>query len=263
MSAATITVGDGCRLHHRLDGPERAPFLVLSSSLGTDAELWEPQLEVLAESYRVLRYDMRGHGASDVPVGAYSIDRLVRDVLELLDALDVRGPVRFVGVSLGGLIGQWLAVRAPERVERLVLANTAAYMGPPEPWQRRIELVSREGMSAIAESVLERWFTPAFRRREIDVVARARAWLISTSPAGYAGCCAAIRDLDLRPTASLIAAPTLLVAGAHDPATPPGRSDELARLLRGSAHVATLEAAHLSNLEQPDAFNRALLEFLA
>ena len=259
---ALATVGDGCRLAYRLDGPPDAPVLVLSNSLGTAIEMWAPQLPALASRFRVLRYDVRGHGASDAPPGGYSLDRLGRDVLELLDGLGVER-VHFCGLSLGGMLGQWLAVRAPERIDRLVLANTTAYMGPPAGWQERIDTVLRDGMDAIAEATMARWFTPEFRARAPGAVAEVRGRLVATSVTGYAGCCAAIRDMDLRPTAPLIARPALLVAGTADPSTPPERSDEIARAMRADARVVLLEAAHLSNVEQPDAFSRAVLDFLS
>lgn len=257
-----VMLGDGCRLVCRFDGPDDAPVLVLSNSLGTALDMWAPQLPAFAERFRVLRYDSRGHGGSDAPPGAYSIDRLGRDVVELLDALGV-ARAHFCGLSKGGFVGQWLGVRAPERIDRLVLANTAAYMGPPSGWQQRIDRVLHDGMGAIAETVLERWFTPAFCARAPEAVEPIRRMLLATPPAGYAGCCAAIRDMDLRPTAPLIARPALVVAGAADPATPPERADELAGLMRAEARVVRLDAAHLANVEQPDAFAAAVLDFLA
>ena len=261
MLSPHVTLGDGCRLAYRLDGPEGAPVLVLSNSLGTHLQMWAPQIDAFAGLFRVLRYDSRGHGASDAPPGAYSLDRLGRDVVELLDALRL-GRVHFCGLSKGGMVGQWLGMRAPERIGRLVLANTAAYMGPPSGWQQRIETVLRDGMHAITEAVLERWFTPQFRASAPGRVAAVRDMLLTTAPAGYAGCCAAIRDMDLRVTAPLVAVPTLLIAGARDPSTPPATAQELARLLPERPRVVTLDAAHLSNVEQPDAFNRAVLDFL-
>jgi 3-oxoadipate enol-lactonase len=262
MERTTVTLGDGCRLAYRFDGPVDAPVLVLSNSLGTTLEMWTPQMAAFAEHFRVLRYDSRGHGGSDVPPGAYSMDRLGRDVVELLDILGLER-VHFCGLSKGGMVGQWLGVRAPARIDRLVLANTAAYMGPPSGWQERIDTVLRDGMAAIAGALLMRWFTPEFLRRATDEVAGARTMLLATPPAGYAGCCAAIRDMDLRPTAPLIARPTLIGAGSADPATPPERSDELAGAMRVETRVVRLDAAHLANVEQPDAFSRAVTDFLA
>lgn len=256
-----VTMGDGCRIAYRLDGAPAAPVLVLSNSLGTALEMWDPQMAALIERFRVLRYDVRGHGASDVPPGAYSMDRLARDAVELLDALDVER-AHFLGLSMGGMVGQWLAVRAPERLHRLVLANTAMYMGPPSAWQQRIDQVLHDGMPAIADAIVERWFTPRFRASDPGAVDQVRAMLLATPAAGYAACCAAIRDMDLRPTAPLITHPALLIAGTDDPSTPPERADELAAALRVRARVVRLEAAHLSNVEQPNAFAAAALDFL-
>lgn len=235
-------------------------WLVLSNSLGTSAELWAPQLEALRARFHVLCYDSRGHGASGAPPGPYSIERLAEDALTLLDALGIER-AHFCGLSKGGMVGQWLGANAPQRIDRLVLANTAASLGPASAWQERIELVLARGMESVVETALGRWFTPAFRQSAAKQVEAARAMLLATPAAGYAGCCAALRDLDLRASASRITAPTLLVAGAFDPATPPERLRELAAAISGSKLVE-LAAAHLSNIEQPEAFNRAVLEFL-
>lgn len=260
-SPVHVTTRDGCRLASWLAGPAGAPVLVLSSSLGTDHTMWAPQLAALSTTFRVLSYDGRGHGASDAPPGAYTIARLGADVLELLDAHGL-DRVHFCGLSKGGMVGQWLGAHAAARIDRLVLANTAPYMGPPEGWQQRIELVLRDGMAAIADGVIARWFTPGFVARAPAEVARVRALLLATSPVGYAGCCAAIRDMDLRASAAQITAPTLLIAGDADPSTPPDRAAELARAIPRS-QLVTLAAAHLSSVEQPEAFTRAVLEFLA
>ena len=262
MMAQTITVGDGVRLDCRWDGPEGAPVLVLSNSLGTDSAMWAPQIDAFAGRFRVLRYDSRGHGLSEAPEGAYSLDRLGRDVLDLLDALGVER-AHFCGLSLGGMVGQWLAVQAPQRIDRLVLANTSAYMGPPANWQARIEGVMARGMAPLAEASVARWFTPGFALRDPQTVAGIRAMLLANRPVGYAGCCAAIRDMDLRAVARLNALPTLVIAGDADPATP--LAD--ARFLADAAQDARLSvlhpAAHLSNVEQPGAFAQAVLDFLA
>jgi 3-oxoadipate enol-lactonase len=260
-----VTVSDGCRIAYRFEGAsaERARpggVLLLSNSLGTNTQLWAPQLAAFAARFRVLCYDSRGHGASDAPSGAYSIDRLGRDVVELLDAVGLQS-VHFCGLSQGGMVGQWLGAHAAERIERLVLANTAAYVGPPSAWQDRIDRVLEAGMSVVVAGVLERWFTPGFAARAPQQVAALRAIFLSTSPVGYAGCCAALRDLDLRGSAASVSAPTLIVAGALDPATPPERAAELAGKIP-TARVVTLDAAHLSNVEQAESFNQVVLEFL-
>jgi len=221
--------------------------------------MWAPQRAALAHSHRVLSYDTRGHGRSDAPPGDYTIERLATDALEVLDAYGVER-ASFCGVSMGGMVGQWLGAYARERIAHLVLANTAACMGPAASWNQRIACVRREGMGAIADAVVERWFTSGF---DDDVVRRTRVQLLATSAVGYVGCCAAIRDLDLRASAAAIAARTLIIAGSRDPATPLQRSLELAEAMARRPAMLVLEAAHLSNLEQPAAFNRALHEFLS
>lgn len=255
-----VEAGDGCRIAWRVDGPGEAPTLLLSNSLGTDLSMWAPQIEGWSRHFRVLRYDSRGHGASASPTGSYSMDRLGRDVIELLNALDLR-QVDFCGLSMGGMVGQWLAIRAPERVRRLVLANTSAFMGPPSAWQSRIDGVTREGLEPLAAAFIARWFTPGFPVAAAGEVERIRAMLLANDPAGYAGCCAAIRDMDMRPLIGLVRTPTLVIAGRHDPATPPPHSEELASGIVG-ARLARLEAAHLSNVECPQEFGQLVSEFL-
>jgi 3-oxoadipate enol-lactonase len=250
---------DGARIHYRLDGPVGAPALMLSNSLGTDLGLWERQLPVLG-GYRLLRWDARGHGRSDAPAGPYTMEQLSRDALALLDAAGI-ARTAYAGVSMGGAIGQWLAMNAPERIAGLVLANTAAQFGTPEVWNSRIETVLRDGMGAVTPAVLERWFTPAFQARDPAEVDRVKAMLLATPPLGYAGCSAAIRDTDFRADLGRISAPTLVIGGEHDPATPPEKARELAANIPGAALVL-LDAAHLSGNERPEAFNAALTDFL-
>lgn len=256
----SITTGDGCRLAYSLDPPSGRPVLVLSNSLGTAMSMWAPQLAAFSARFRVLQYDSRGHGRSDAPPGAYGLDRLGCDVLELLDQLGI-ATAAFCGVSMGGMVGQWLGWRAPERVLALALCNTSAYMGPPAGWDQRIAAVRAGGMAAVAGSVAERWFTPAFRTASPDRVGDVVETFLRTDPGGYVGCCAAIRDMDQRRTATLIAAPTLVLAGDADPATPLEHSQQLARAIRG-AELAVIQAAHLSNVEAPATFTDALLTFL-
>lgn len=255
-----VVLGDGCRLAYRLDGPREAPVLLFANSLGSRLEVWDAQAAAFAGPYRVLRYDGRGHGRSDAPAGAYGLDRLGRDAVALLDALEIER-AHVCGLSLGGVIGQWLGFRAPERLRSLVLANTAAFMGPPDPWEGRIAAVRSGGMAALTESVLARWFTPAFLASAPDRVAAVREMLLGTPAAGYAGCCAAIRDMDLRPTAPLIRTPVSVIVGAHDPSTPPAEGRWLAEAIP-EARLVTLDSAHLSNVEQAGAFTAALAAHL-
>jgi 3-oxoadipate enol-lactonase len=255
-----VITGDGCRLAYRFDGPEAAPVLLLSNSLGTDLSMWEPQMAAWTERFCVLRYDQRGHGASDAPGGAYSLDRLGRDVVELLDALDLN-VVDFCGLSLGGMTGQWMGVRAPARLKRLVLANTSAFMGPASGWDTRIAVVHDQGLAPLAQASVERWFTPQFVADGSEAVASIVATFRHTNATGYAGCCAAIRDMDLRPVSGLITTPTLVIGGLRDPSTPPPHAQTLAAAIPG-ARLEMLNAAHLSNVEQPAAFADLVLNHL-
>jgi 3-oxoadipate enol-lactonase len=250
---------DGTPIRYSLEGPEGAPVLMLSNSLGTALEMWDDQ-RPLAGARRLLRYDPRGHGRSGVPAGEYSLYELGRDALAVLDAAGVERTA-FCGISMGGAVGQWLAVNAPHRLDRLVLANTAAAFGTPESWAQRIETVARDGMGPLAPVIIDRWFTPGFRARAPAAVARIEAMLRACPPAGYVGCCAALREIDLRGELGAIATPTLVIAGAHDPATPPDAARQLASAIAG-ARLAELDAAHLSNIEQAAAFNAALAAFL-
>ena len=251
----------GCFIHYHFDGPEDAPVVMLSNSLGTDMGMWEPQVAALTARFCVLRYDSRGHGKSDAPPGPYTIDRLGKDALGLLDVLDLRR-VRFCGLSKGGMVGMWLGANAADRIERLALCNTSAHLGPPALWEDRIRAVRAGGMAAITDTVLERWFTAAFRAAAPERVAPVRRMLLATPPEGYVGCCGAIRDMDQSETIRAIRAPTLVVAGEHDPATPPGHGALIAERIAG-ARLVTLAAAHLSNIEAASAFNDAVLGFLS
>ncbi len=252
--------GDGCRIAYRFDGPTDEPVLLLSNSLGTTMDMWEPQLAAFSKRFRVLRYDTRGHGGSDAPPGGYSLDRLGRDAVELLDALEI-ARVHYCGLSLGGMVGQWLGLRAPERIDRLVLAHTSAFMGPPLAWDGRIAVVRKKGMAAVADASIERWFTAEFVGTSDASLNNVRAMLLAANVDGYAGCCAAIRDMDLRRLGGMIDLPTLVIGGDADPATPPDHSEALARAIRGS-RLLFLSAAHLGNMEQPADFARAVLNFL-
>jgi 3-oxoadipate enol-lactonase len=255
-----VATDDHCHIAYRVDGNPDAPVLVLSNSLGTTRAMWDAQMLTFTRSHRVLRYDGRGHGASSVPQGDYSIERLGRDVLQLLDALGMSA-VDFCGLSLGGMVGQWLGSHAPDRLRRLVLANTSAYMGPPAGWQTRIDSVLEGGMEAIVNTVINRWFTPDFARRGGERIHAVRQQLMMTSAVGYTGCCAAIRDMDQRKTCSLIRVPTLVVGATHDSATPLECAEFLAHAIP-HASLGVIDAAHLSNIEQPEEFARLVGDFL-
>jgi 3-oxoadipate enol-lactonase len=242
-------------LHHAVDGPEAGPPLVLGGSLGTGLEMWRPQLPALAARHRVVRYDHRGHGGSPVPPGPYALDDLGRDVLRLLDRLGC-STVDYAGLSLGGMVGMWLAAHAPERIGRLALLCTAAHLPPEVGYRQRAALVRARGMAGVVEPVLARWFTPAFPPAEREPY---RAMLAGTPPEGYAGCCEAIAGMDLRPVLSKITAPTLVVAAADDPAIPPRYAGQIAGSIAGGRLVVLDHSAHLANVEQADAVNELLL----
>ncbi|WKU05875.1 3-oxoadipate enol-lactonase [Micromonospora sp. HUAS LYJ1] len=245
------------RLHLTVDGPPTAPVLLLGSSLGTTGAMWEPQVTALAERFRVIRYDHLGHGRSATPAGPYTVDLLGREVLRTLDHLDVPW-VHYAGLSLGGMVGMWLAVHAPDRVRRLALLCTAAWLGPPGPWRERAATVRSGGLPPVADAVVARWFTPTFAAARPDLVAGYRAMLTATSPAGYAACCEAIAALDLRPDLGRIGVPTLVVAGADDPAIPVGHAREIVDRVPGARLVVLDAAAHLANVERPGQVGRLL-----
>ncbi|MGE4371499.1 MAG: 3-oxoadipate enol-lactonase [Xanthobacter sp.] len=254
------TMDDGCRIGWRMDGPADAPVLVLLHALGVDGRMWAPQVEALADNFRILRPDARGHGASDAPAGAYGMDRLGRDLLTLLDVLKIE-QADLCGLSMGGVLAQWMGVFAPHRVRRLVLANTSAWLGPPENWTDRIATMQAQGPTALEDGVMARWFTPGFPLCAPMVVSRIHTLFCATRTEGYAGMCAALRDMDLRPVVRLIRAPVLVITGDEDTSTPPERGRWLAQTISGAQHVE-LQAAHLSNVEQAEAFNAALKAFL-
>lgn len=248
-------------LHHHLAGPEYAPVVVTSNSLGTTLQMWDDQAPELSDRFRLLRYDHRGHGGSSVPPGPYTIEDLGRDVLALLNQLCIER-FSFCGLSIGGMVGMWLASEVPERVDRLVLCCTSARLGPPEMWTTRAETVRADGVGDSADSVLERWFTPPFRASHRETVERAVRMLCDTSPEGYAGCCEAIRDMDLRTRLGAIHAPTLLISGADDPVTPPDHAKLICGSIPDARLVVIPQAAHLANVEQPVAFTQAVLSHL-
>jgi 3-oxoadipate enol-lactonase/4-carboxymuconolactone decarboxylase len=257
---AFISTADG-QLYYRLDGANDRPVIVLSHSLGLDHAMWDAQVADLAPHFRLLRYDTRGHGASMVPSGDYTIEQLGRDVLALVDALGIRQFV-FCGLSLGGMVGQWLGAHAPERVTHLVLANTTARVADPAAMEARRTAVIAGGMAAVADVVMSRFFTVGCLARHPPVVAAARRTVLATDPIGYAGCCAAIRDMDQRDALSRITTPTLVIAGDQDVSMPWAEHGEWLSSSIQAATVVRLRAAHLSNLEQPRSFSAALFRFL-
>ncbi|GLU34761.1 alpha/beta fold hydrolase [Trinickia caryophylli] len=257
-----ITLGDGTRLAYRFDGPPDKPTLMLSNSISTTHRMWDREMAALTAHFRVLRYDMRGHGASGVPAGAYSLARLGRDVVELLDALALER-VHFLGLSLGGFVGQWLGIHVPERIDRLVLSNTSAYLGPAEQWDRRIEAVlAATDLTETANMFLHNWFPASMLRDAEPVVETFRAMLLAMNPQGLAGSYAAVRDTDLRRTIALVERPTLVIAGRDDTVTAATHSELIAATIP-DARLVVLPTVHLPNIERPREFLDAVLAFLS
>ena len=248
-------------LHHELTGPADADVLVLSNSIGTTTTLWDAQLPTLAERFRVLRYDHPGHGGSQTELDL-TVEGMAEEVLDLLDTLGIER-VSWCGLSLGGMVGVALAVHAPDRLDRLVVACTAAYLGPPEGWEKRAAIVLADGLEAIADSVVARWFTPRFREEHPEATARFREMLVATPRDGYAACCGALARWDARDRIHAIAAPTLVLVGAEDPATTLEHAGQMADEVDGARIVTLAGAAHLANVEAPEAFTRVVLDHVS
>ncbi|HMK12454.1 MAG TPA: 3-oxoadipate enol-lactonase [Acidimicrobiales bacterium] len=257
----TVNVSDGTHIAYAEVGDEHAPPLVLVHSLGCDHHMWDPQIEDFAQTHRVIAIDIRGHGASDAPDDDYTLDRLGLDVIDLVDWLGVDG-FDYCGLSVGGLVGQWLGLNAGTRLRSLTLCNTGAKISERARWDERIEIARSEGMGPLVDAVIERWFKPEYVAAHPDEIDDARTTLHSTDPLGYAGCCAAIRGADLRADVHAIVTRTLIVAGTSDIATPPELSTFLNDEIKGS-ELVLLDAGHLSNVEQPAAFLDAVTRFLA
>ena len=252
---------DSVNLNYRIDGSQDLPWLVLSNGLGLGLSMWSPQISGLSRKFRVLRYDTRGHGESAPPPRDATIEQLGRDVLALLDHADITR-AHFCGFSMGGMIAMWLGIHVPERIDRLVLAHTAALIGPVSMWNERIATVNAHGMRAISDTAMRRWFTPAFIGQQPAIVAELKRSMESNDADGYVRCCAAVRDADFRDDIDAIRVPTLVMSGAHDAATTPADAVFMTRRIAGSQH-AEIDGAHLSNFEKPAEFTDALLGFLA
>src|SRR5205085_4723941 len=210
----------GCRLHVEVEGDAAAPALMLSNSLGTNTRMWDAQAPAWSKHFRLIRYDRRGHGRSDTPKGPYTMERLGRDVLAVLDALGLK-TINWCGLSMGGMVGQWLGANAPDRVQRLVLSNTSCYFPDKTAWNDRLKFVREKGVAALAGPNMERWFTKGFRERSPETIARMIEMFVATPLEGYVGCGEAVRDMDHRALLPKIKAPTLVIIGRHDPATTP------------------------------------------
>jgi 3-oxoadipate enol-lactonase len=243
-----------------VEGPQRAPVLMLCNSLGTTLHMWDGQVAPFTQHFRLVRYDRRGHGRSDVPNGPYTMERLGRDALAVLDGLGL-DQVNWCGLSMGGMIGQWLGANAPERIVRMVLSNTSSYFPDKNAWTDRLALVREKGVPAFAAPNMARWFTKGFLERAPEAVAPIQAMFAATPLEGYLACGAAVRDMDHRALLPRITAPTLVIAGRHDGATPPEANEYISKQIPG-ARLMLAEAAHLANVEARDAYTAAALDFL-
>jgi 3-oxoadipate enol-lactonase len=251
---------DGCPIHVEVEGSADAPALIMSNSLGTNLHMWDDQAPELAKHFRLIRYDRRGHGQSGAPKGPYSMERFGRDVLAIADGLKVK-TFNWCGLSMGGMVGQWLGANAPDRVEKLILSNTTFVYADKAPWNDRIKLVREKGLGALVDANMERWFTKGFRERAPQAIARMKEMFVATLVEGYVGSCEAIRDMDFAESNPRITAPTMVIVGTHDPATPPSAGEAIHRQIKGSK-LAALDAAHISNMEQPKVYTETVLGFL-
>ena len=249
-----------CPINVEVEGPANAPVLMMCNSLGTDLHMWDLQAPTFTKDFRLVRYDRRGHGKSGVPKGPYSMEMLGRDALAVMDGLGF-DKVNWCGLSMGGMVGQWLGANAPERIDRLILSNTHSYYPDKAMWDDRMKFARQKGLAAAADPSMERWFSKEFRERAPSAIERMRNMFMATPLEGFLGCCAAIRDMDLRDTHARIKAPTLVTVGLKDPATPPAAGEEIKSRVAG-AKLAQLDAAHISNVEQPQAYIDAVVGFL-
>jgi len=248
------------RLRYELSGKPDGEILVFSNSLGSNLHMWDKVFPCFEESYRVLRYDTRGHGESSVPPGPYTIAQLGSDLLFLLDQLGIER-VNLCGLSLGGMVAMWMGIHAPRRVGRLILANTGARIGTPQMWDERLAAVQQSGMASLALTGLQRWFTPAYREKHPQEMEMIRSMIAATDAQGYAWCCGVLRDSDLSGEIGAIEAPCLVITGSHDLATPPSDGRALHSALRNSSYVE-LDASHLSAWERAEEFANTVLPFL-
>ena len=254
-------VVNGARIAYRLDGAGKSPVVMLSNSLMSSHHMWAPQMPELLQRYRVLRYDTRGHGASETTPGPYSIEQLADDAAALIAAAGLSA-VHFVGLSMGGMIGQQLALRHPRRVLSLSLCDTASEMPPRSLWEERLAIAREQGIAGLAEGTLKRWFVPGFAERDPVTIAWVREMILGTGVDGYIACASAVRDMSQTHLLAGIRTPTQVIVGRNDPACTLAASEVLAREIPGATLHVIDNAAHLANLEQPQIFNRLLLDFL-
>ncbi len=255
-----IKTDDGCTIHVEVEGRQDAPVLMLSNSLGTDLHMWDDQVAPFTQAFRLVRYDRRGHGRSSVPKGPYPMERLGRDVLAVLDGLGI-DKVNWCGLSMGGMVGMWLGANAPDRVHKLVLSNTSSYFPDKAMWDARLKMAREKGLDGMVDANMERWFTKEFRERSPQAMDKMRKMFCATKLDGYIACGEGIRDMDHRPLLPKITAPTLVIAGRRDPATPLEGNEYIQQHIP-NARLAVLEAAHIANVEQPRAYADTVLGFL-
>jgi 3-oxoadipate enol-lactonase len=251
---------DGCPLNVAVDGRADAPVLMLCSSLGTNLHMWDPQVAPFTREFRLIRYDRRGHGKSGVPKGPYTMERLSRDALAIMDGLGLE-KVNWCGLSMGGMVGQWLGANAPERINRLIMSNTSCYYADKGPWNDRIKFLRANGLQAIVGPNMERWFSKGFRERAPQTIARMTEMLLATPLEGYIACVEAVRDMDHRNILRKIRAPTLIIAGRYDPSTTVADAEFIRSRIPGAA-ITVIDAAHISNVEQPQVYATEVLGFL-
>ncbi|MCX5569313.1 MULTISPECIES: 3-oxoadipate enol-lactonase [Kaistia] len=256
-----IAMDDGIRLNVEADPDNGKPALLLANALGTNLGMWNDQLPAFREHFRVIRFDDRGHGGSDVPDTPYTIDRLGRDARSVLDAVGVES-AHIVGLSKGGMVGAWLAANKPDYVDKLVICASAPHLPPRDMWEGRAKTARNEGLTALVDSVIGRWFREGFRAGAPQVVARIREMILGTPAEGYAACCEALGEMDLRDDLELIQSPTLVVCADHDASVQPAKAREWVADIDGARMEVIQNAAHLCNVEQPEAFNRVVLDFL-
>ena len=261
MRMVDYVSANGIKMAYRFDGPKDAPLLVLSNSLMSTHRMWDPQMTAFSADYRVLRYDTRGHGATEVTKGEYSIDMLARDAEALIEALGV-GPVHFLGLSMGGMIAQRLAVNCPDLISSLMLCDTASEMPTLDMWNDRIAIAENKGTEGLLAGTINRWFTPGFITRSPAAVGFVEGMIRDTGGPGYIGCASAVRDMSQTDILKEIDQPTLVLVGADDPACTPTQALVLHKNINGSRHVVLDDAAHLSNIEKPLEFNAAVLNFM-
>jgi 3-oxoadipate enol-lactonase len=253
---------NGITLHFHVEGPEDGTPILFSNSLASNLGMWDPQVEPLCrEGFKVIRYDSRGHGKSDAPEGAYSIEMLADDAAGLLDHLNIAA-AHYCGLSKGGMVGQMLGIRHPDRMKTLTLADTAAFMPAKDTWEQRIATVRDGGMESVVDGTLDRWFTAPGQKRIPGEIAKVREMILSTPPTGFIGCCKAIMAMDMRPTNPSINKPTLVICGEEDSGTTPAQAKEIADAIPGASLELIPSAAHLANIEQPAAFTKALLKLV-